>query len=132
VASSPGAAASHVIPVPPSVPVQDMLVAMSETLSNVFFLYVDHKNTENNALVAVKQQILQARLAVQRAPVKPATLWVTQSVDYTSKYGLGYLFSNGSAGVYFNDSTKIICAPDGLTFDYIARPMYVVIDVYRY
>jgi hypothetical protein len=33
--------------------------------------------------------------------------WVTQYVDYTSKYGLGYLLSDGSTGVYFNDSTKI-------------------------
>eukprot|EP00826_Nyctotherus_ovalis_P010374 TRINITY_DN12740_c0_g3_i1.p1 TRINITY_DN12740_c0_g3~~TRINITY_DN12740_c0_g3_i1.p1 ORF type:complete len:322 (+),score=99.48 TRINITY_DN12740_c0_g3_i1:403-1368(+) len=29
-------------------------------------------------------------------------------VDYSNKYGLGYLMSNGCSGVYFNDSTKII------------------------
>ena len=29
-------------------------------------------------------------------------------VDYSSKYGLGYLLSNGSTGVFFNDSTKIL------------------------
>jgi polo-like kinase 1 len=43
---------------------------------------------------------------------KPAT-WVTQYVDYTSKYGLGYLLADGSTGVYFNDSTKIVLAPGG-------------------
>ena len=33
---------------------------------------------------------------------------VKKWVDYSSKYGLGYLLSNGQVGVYFNDSTKII------------------------
>jgi hypothetical protein len=42
-------------------------------------------------------------------------------VDYTSKYGLGFLFNTGSAGVYFNDSTKIVLSPDGTVFQYIER-----------
>lgn len=33
---------------------------------------------------------------------------VKKWVDYSTKYGLGYLLSDGSTGVYFNDSTKII------------------------
>eukprot|EP01032_Pedospumella_encystans_P018690 gene18690-21269_t len=37
-----------------------------------------------------------------------AKVWVVRYVDYTSKYGLGFLFNTGSAGVYFNDSTKIV------------------------
>lgn len=41
--------------------------------------------------------------------VGPASdIWVRKWVDYSSKYGLGYLLSNGHAGVYFNDSTKVI------------------------
>ena len=35
-------------------------------------------------------------------------VYVKKWVDYSSKYGLGYLLSNGSSGVFFNDSTKII------------------------
>jgi polo-like kinase 1 len=35
-------------------------------------------------------------------------VWVKKWVDYSSKYGLGYILSNGSIGVFFNDSTKII------------------------
>jgi polo-like kinase 1 len=35
-------------------------------------------------------------------------LHVKKWVDYSTKYGLGYLLSDGSTGVYFNDSTKII------------------------
>lgn len=35
-------------------------------------------------------------------------VWVKKWVDYSSKYGLGYLLSNNATGVFFNDSTKII------------------------
>lgn len=51
----------------------------------------------------------------------PAPLWISQWVDYTSKYGIGYILSNGASGVYFNDSTKIISSADGQLFDYIER-----------
>lgn len=49
------------------------------------------------------------------------TVWVSRFVDYTSKYGLGFLLSSGSAGVYFNDSTKIVLSPDGRRFAYVER-----------
>jgi polo-like kinase 1 len=48
-------------------------------------------------------------------------LWVTKWVDYSSKYGVGYILSDGSIGVYFNDSTKIILVPDASQFDYVTR-----------
>mmetsp|Transcript_35402 Transcript_35402/g.105208 ORF Transcript_35402/g.105208 Transcript_35402/m.105208 type:complete len:985 (-) Transcript_35402:188-3142(-) len=57
---------------------------------------------------------------MQAMPGAPE-LWVTKWVDYSSKYGVGYILSDGSIGVYFNDSTKIILAPDGSQFDYITR-----------
>ncbi len=38
-------------------------------------------------------------------------IFVKKWVDYSSKYGLGYLLSNGSTGVFFNDSTKIVSHP---------------------
>jgi len=50
-------------------------------------------------------------------PVK----WVDRYVDYTSKYGLGYLLSDGSSGVYFNDSTKTVLEANGEEFQYIER-----------
>lgn len=50
-----------------------------------------------------------------------ATTWVTRYVDYTSKYGLGFLFNDGSAGVYFNDSTKAVLSSDGKSFIYVER-----------
>ena len=42
-------------------------------------------------------------------------------VDYSSKYGLGYLLSNGSTGVFFNDSTKIVLHAKGTYFEYMER-----------
>lgn len=48
-------------------------------------------------------------------------LWVVQHIDYSNKYGMGYLISDGSCGVYFNDATKIIQASDLVNFDYINR-----------
>jgi len=53
--------------------------------------------------------------------VNGADKWVTRYVDYTSKYGLGFLFNDGSAGVYFNDSTKAVLLPQGESFIYVER-----------
>lgn len=50
-----------------------------------------------------------------------AEKWVTRYVDYTSKYGLGFLFNDGSAGVYFNDSTKVVLQPNSESFIYVDR-----------
>jgi polo-like kinase 1 len=50
-----------------------------------------------------------------------AEIWVKKWVDYSSKYGLGYLLSNGFTGVFFNDSSKIILNPQKLSFNYIER-----------
>ena len=47
--------------------------------------------------------------------------WVKKWVDYSSKYGLGYLLSNGYTGVFFNDSSKIIFNPKTSEFNYIER-----------
>lgn len=38
---------------------------------------------------------------------------VKKWVDYSNKYGLGYLLTNGATGVFFNDNTKIVLEPKG-------------------
>lgn len=58
---------------------------------------------------------------ITRSSHHKANIWVVRYVDYTSKYGLGFLLNTGSAGVYFNDSTKIVISPDGLVFQYSER-----------
>lgn len=45
-------------------------------------------------------------------PAGPS-VWVKKWVDYSSKYGLGYLLTNGATGVFFNDSTKILLDVNG-------------------
>jgi len=62
-----------------------------------------------------------SRDAPQVSPNAMPELWVTKWVDYSSKYGVGYILSDGSIGVYFNDSTKIILSSEGSHFDYITR-----------
>ena len=53
--------------------------------------------------------------------LKGPDTWVKKWVDYSSKYGLGYLLSNGFSGVFFNDSSKIILNPKTNLFFYIER-----------
>jgi hypothetical protein len=55
------------------------------------------------------------------AQPKDIDIWVRKWVDYSSKYGVGYILSNGCTGVYFNDSTKMILAADRSEFHYIER-----------
>lgn len=57
-----------------------------------------------------------------RVPEKVVpSLWTVRYVDHTAKYGLGFLFNNGYAGVNFNDATKIVMSPDGKVFQYFER-----------
>jgi len=58
---------------------------------------------------------------VSVSPTALPEIWVTKWVDYSSKYGVGYTLSDGSIGVYFNDSTKIILNQSSDRFDYITR-----------
>jgi len=53
--------------------------------------------------------------------LKGPDIWVAKWVDFSSKYGLGYLLNNGYCGVFFNDSSKMILNPTTRAFYYIAR-----------
>jgi polo-like kinase 1 len=53
-------------------------------------------------------------------PSGPRT-WVKRWVDYSNKYGLGYVLSNGCPGVFFNDSTKITGDFEGNSFSYVTK-----------
>ena len=43
--------------------------------------------------------------------IKKPNIWAIKQVDYSSKYGLGYVLNNGNYGVFFNDRTKNILNP---------------------
>jgi hypothetical protein len=70
---------------------------------------------------ALGQTLVPARLRVSAygarglaaAGLPPPAQWVTTWIDYSAKYGLGYLLSSGVVGVYFNDSTKLVLEPQG-------------------
>jgi len=48
-------------------------------------------------------------------------IYVKKWVDYSAKYGIGYLLSSNSTGVYFNDATKILLNKDGHHFSYYEK-----------
>ena len=48
-------------------------------------------------------------------------VWVTKWIDYSSKYGLGYILNNGYYGVYFNDNTKMLLNPFDERFIFVER-----------
>ena len=51
-------------------------------------------------------------------------VWITQWLDYSSKYGLGYKISNGCVGVLFNDATKIVQSADRTRFEYMGKQQH--------
>lgn len=51
----------------------------------------------------------------------PPPVWVTQSADFSSKYGMAYRLSTGQTGAHFNDSTKIVWEPIKDRVEYYAR-----------
>lgn len=89
----------------------------------------DYKRSEEKAAAATELAKIQAtsaaifrpELLATKCAQQPQTELVVQFVDFSSKYGLGYKLSNGSYGVLFNDSTKIITHPNLFHFDYIDR-----------
>lgn len=47
--------------------------------------------------------------------------FIRKWIDYSNKYGIGYILTNESCGVYFNDNSKILLQPDNLNFNYFEK-----------
>lgn len=45
-------------------------------------------------------------------PLVEEKVFIVSWVDYCNKYGMGYALTDGSVGVYFNDSTSCVLSPD--------------------
>ncbi|CAI5730633.1 unnamed protein product [Peronospora destructor] len=117
----------------PSAAFHNVLESAYKSLSRFFFLQEhscsgddgDKRLSESSSaatIVAAAQRVKEVCAEAEKiCPLVPATLWICQWVDYTSKYGIGYMLSNGESGVYFNDSTKMISSADGRVFEYIGR-----------
>ncbi|KAM0787439.1 hypothetical protein ACM66B_003519 [Microbotryomycetes sp. NB124-2] len=68
---------------------------------------------------------IKTRDDLESLPLVPETqapkVFITSWVDYTHKYGTAYSLTDGTAGLYFNDSTTMVLSPDKLHFDYISN-----------
>ena len=53
--------------------------------------------------------------------MKGVDIYVVKWVDYSSKYGIGYLLNNNLIGVYFNDCSKLIYNPRTTKISFIER-----------
>jgi polo-like kinase 1 len=65
--------------------------------------------------------LLRSGVAREVDPDALPEFWVSRWVDYSSRYGVVYQLADGAFGVYYNDSTKLICPSDSSSFDYIPR-----------
>ncbi len=44
--------------------------------------------------------------------------YISKYIDYSNKYGIGFMLTNDSCGVYFNDNSKMLLYPDNINIDY--------------
>ncbi len=85
-----------------------------ETAPNGFF---SNRGKENVGDKGTKDDGLKPSVLAQ---IKKDVV-ILEYVDYSSKYGVGYLLSDNCYGVFFNDSTKILFHPELQTMHYIDR-----------
>ena len=70
----------------------------------------------------IEESFICAGSAEGAGPSCTPPLYVDKWVDYSAKYGLGYLLSDGRVGVYFNDASKAILHSAASTaFTYVER-----------
>ena len=81
----------------------------------------DYPYHENNKKLLNDKQKEKGKLEQNEISENLPDVHVIKWVDYSSKYGFGYILSNGHIGAYFNDCTKIIYNPNGENFIYIER-----------
>ncbi len=44
--------------------------------------------------------------------------YVKKWVNYSEKFGIGFILNNGIIGIFFNDKSKIVLSNFGITFHY--------------
>ncbi|KZT24843.1 Pkinase-domain-containing protein [Neolentinus lepideus HHB14362 ss-1] len=59
-------------------------------------------------------------------------VFIASWVDYCNKYGMGYALTDGTVGVYFNDSTSLVLSPDKHHFDYVMSRRQGTVYVRKY
>ncbi|TPX31059.1 hypothetical protein SmJEL517_g05517 [Synchytrium microbalum] len=71
------------------------------------------------ALDDIKAGVISRHAPIPDEILQTPKVFISKWIDYSNKYGLGYQLTNGCVGVYFNDSTSIILAPDQQHFEYL-------------
>lgn len=104
---------------------------VKQNSAGVYVPVEEKKRLESTAPVkSVPLAALESKevLKLKTAPRNDSEVWVAKWVDYSGKYGLGYLMSNGCFGVFFNDTTQIVLHTNERyalrsrsNFDYIER-----------
>ena len=101
---------------------KDGIVNKPVTTTKLIDKPTGNNNGNNENKNEKEEKNLNVNIQQQGDPnLKGPDTWVKKWVDYSSKYGLGYLLSNGFSGVFFNDSSKIILNPNTKKFFYIER-----------
>jgi POLO box duplicated region len=98
----------------------ESVFSSTDSDAEIFKLMMDHLDAVLKVVESRKVLYRSSHLrsvASRYGPLK----WVVRYVDYTCKYGLGFLLNDGSSGVYFNDATKTALSPQSDTFQYIER-----------
>jgi len=84
---------------PPTMPISTLAVPPSEK-------FLQNYTAPTRSSISRKREPMQSKLKV-------GATFLMKWIDYSSKYGIGYLLSDGVLGVYFNDSTKAVMEDSG-------------------
>lgn len=87
---------------------------LGQTASNGFFSNREEKPSK--ALESNSNGLSQPMIDSLKQDIH-----VLEYVDYSSKYGVGYMLNDNCFGVFFNDSTKILYSPTEKQFYYLDR-----------
>ena len=85
-------------------------------------LFFKNKAEENDKKT---KSLLIKKLSPQNQSVtiskSQSDIFVKKWIDCSDKYGIGYLLSNGSYGVYFNDSSNVVMGQSSSKIYYIEK-----------
>lgn len=98
-----------------------LAMAPTKTMMEDMISKDNKREVENNLLKDKADETKETKTNNKNLTEGDSDIYVKKWVDYSSKYGLGYILTNGHSGVFFNDCTKIIYAPDKNYFEYIER-----------
>lgn len=80
-----------------------------------------HQNLHNAFLSKKEARRFELPEEYKNVNVESASkVFIVSWLDYCNKYGMGYALTDGTVGVYFNDSTSMVLSPVKSRLDYIA------------